>query len=101
MSQFPSKEEVERIKEEYPIGTRIELDREFENDKYSRLKAGDRGYVEHIDSAGQIHMRWDMDSGLALVKGTDSFHKLTAEENEAEQAEQTQAENEDEDEIEL
>ncbi len=103
MSQFPSKEEVERIKEEYPIGTRIELDRELENEKYSKLKAGDRGYVEHIDSAGQIHMRWDIGSGLALVKGVDSFHKLTVAEIEAEQAQagQTQDETEDEDELEL
>ncbi len=101
MNQFPSKEEVERIKEEYPIGARIELDREFENDKYSRLKAGERGNVEFIDDAGHIHMRWDIGSSLALVKGVDSFHKLTKEEIEAEQAEQTQAENEDEDEFEL
>ncbi len=101
MSQFASKEEVERIKEEYPIGTRIELDREFENDKYSRLKAGDRGYVTHIDDAGHIQMRWDIGSSLALVKGVDSFHKLNKEEIETEQAEQTQDENEDEDELEL
>lgn len=41
---------------------------------------GTRGTVNHIDDAGQIHVRWDTGSGLALVPGVDKFRHLTEKE---------------------
>lgn len=41
---------------------------------------GTRGTVNHIDDAGQIHVRWDTGSGLALVPGVDKFRHLTEQE---------------------
>lgn len=71
MNGFPSRAEVERTKAAYPAGTRIELIRM--DDRWSSLKAGDRGTVQTVDDAGTIHMRWDSGSGLGLVPGEDAF----------------------------
>ncbi len=99
--RFPSKEAVERLREQYPVGARVELEKL--DDPFSKLKPGDRGNVKFVDDAGQLHVRWDSGSGLALDFFEDSYRLLTPEELEAEKAqeEQTQAENEDEDELEL
>jgi len=63
--------EVERIKKVYPAGTRLVLI--SMNDSYTKLKHGDAGTVDYIDDAGQIHMKWDNGSTLALIPGEDSF----------------------------
>lgn len=63
---------VKVIKEQYKKGMRIVLD--YMDDPYSKLISGDAGTVEFVDDAGQIHMRWDRGSSLALIPGVDSFH---------------------------
>ena len=40
---FPTREQVEKVRAEYPKGTRVEL--VSMEDPYSRLKPGDRGMV--------------------------------------------------------
>lgn len=47
MNNFPSKEAVERLRREYPAGTRVELI--TMDDPYSKLKPGDRGFVIAVD----------------------------------------------------
>ena len=74
----PSSEVVERLRKDYPEGTRLSLI--SMNDPYSKLVQGDRGTVTHVDDGGTIHMRWDKGSSLGLVYGEDSFRKLTPEE---------------------
>ena len=71
---FPSREQVERIRKQYPKGTRIELTEM--SDPFTTLKAGDRGTVEFVDDAGQIGMAWDSGSQLSLIPGVDRFHKV-------------------------
>ena len=71
---FMSAEQVARIREEYPKGTRIELI--AMNDPYTKLDFGDKGTVQFVDSAGQIQMKWDCGSQLALIPGVDSFRKI-------------------------
>ena len=61
----------------YPPGTRILL--EHMNDKFA-VPDGTRGTVDHVDDAGQIHMRWDTGRTLAIIPQVDSFRKLTKEE---------------------
>lgn len=82
MFGFPSSSEVERIKREYPEGTRISLI--SMQDPHSRLESGDRGTVVAVDDIGTVHMRWDRGGSLGLVYGEDRFRKLTPEELEQE-----------------
>lgn len=63
--------EVKRIKEMYPKGTRIRLN--HMDDPYHPVNSGSLGTVEHVDDAGQIHMKWDDGGGLALIPDEDDF----------------------------
>ena len=74
MFGFPSKEIVERLRAEYPEGTRVEL--VHMNDMYSRLVPGDKGTVRCVDDAGTIFVRWDCGSGLGIAYGEDSCRKI-------------------------
>lgn len=74
MNNFPSKEIVDRLRREYPSGTRVELVRM--DDPYSRLRPGDRGTVEYIDDTGTIFCQWDSGSSLGIVYGADVIRKL-------------------------
>ena len=71
MNQFPSREQVKRIRAAYPAGTRIVLI--DMDDAYTRLRPGDQGTVLGVDDAGQIMMLWDSGSRLSLIPGVDSF----------------------------
>jgi len=53
---------------------RLELD--HMDDPYTKLKPGDQGTVTFIDGIGQIHMKWDNGSCLALYPREDQFHKV-------------------------
>ena len=75
MNEFPSQETVERIRERYPVGSRVELVRM--NDPYIKLKPGDRGTVAMVDSIGTVFVNWDCGSGLGIVCGEDSCRILT------------------------
>ena len=68
--RFPSKETVERIRKEYPVGTRVELVR---MDDPQAPPIGTEGTVNRVDDAGNIMVSWDSGGGLNLVYGVDSF----------------------------
>lgn len=72
MNGFPSREQVKRIREGYPVGTRIEL--RWMDDLYTKLKTGDKGTVRGVDDAGQIMVDWDCGSTLSLIPGVDGFN---------------------------
>ncbi len=78
---FPSKQQIERYRKEYPPGTRIELI--HMDDPYAPVPSGTRGTVQLVDDAGQIHMKWDNGRTLALVPGEDSFRKIDDDPTEA------------------
>lgn len=65
-----NEKEVIRLREQYPMGTKLELDYMNENG----MDSGLQGTVRMIDDAGQIHMNWDNGRSLALVPGEDLFH---------------------------
>lgn len=71
---FPSREQVERLRKQYPKGTRIELTEM--SDPFTILKAGDWGTVEFVDDAGHVGMFWDSGSQLSLIPGVDRFRKV-------------------------
>ena len=66
--RFPSKETVERIRKEYPAGTRVELVR---MDDPQAPPIGTKGTVLGVDDTGSLLMRWDNGSGLNVVYGED------------------------------
>ena len=70
-----SKEALERLRKEYTVGCRVELTKM--NDPYrTDLVPGCKGTVTGVDDAGSIHVRWDIDSSLAVVYGEDACKKL-------------------------
>lgn len=74
-THYPSREEVEQIRLDYPAGCRVELI--SMNDPYSRLVPGDRGTVKSVDDIGTIFVNWDNGSGLGIVHGVDYIKKLS------------------------
>ena len=71
--KFPSREIVERIRREYPAGTRVELVR---MDDAQAPPAGTKGTVQGVDDTGSLLMRWDNGSGLNVVYGEDIVRKV-------------------------
>lgn len=76
MRGFPTQEQVNRIKERYPIGTVIELTADME-DNYNPILKGMQGEVIGIDDIGTLHMKWQNGSGLGVVVGEDSFKVIS------------------------
>ena len=66
---FPSKAQVERVRQTYPQGTRVEL--VSMHDPYTTLKPGDRGTVESVDDIATVHIKWDNGSSLGAAYGAD------------------------------
>lgn len=73
-NEFPDQQVINRLRNIYPTGTRIVLEKM--NDPYTSLKPGDGGKVVHVDDAGGIHIQWDKGSCLAAIYGIDVIRKL-------------------------
>lgn len=71
--KFPSREIVERIRREYPVGTRVELVR---MDDAQAPPVGTKGAVKGVDDTGSLLMSWDNGSGLNVVYGEDIVRKV-------------------------
>lgn len=64
---------VDEIREMYPKDTRLIL-KEMANEP--QMKEGLKGSVDHVDDIGQIHMKWENGSSLALNISEDKFNYL-------------------------
>lgn len=71
---FPNSRVVERLRNEYPAGTRVELIEM--NDPYRPMPQGLKGTVTCVDDTGTIHVNWDNGSSLGIVYGEDRCRKL-------------------------
>lgn len=71
--KFPTKETVDRIRREYPAGTRVEL---VQMDDAQAPAPGTNGTVIGVDDTGSLLMRWDNGSGLNVIYGKDAFRKI-------------------------
>ncbi len=71
--KFPSREIVERIRREYPAGTRVEL---VQMDDVQAPPIGTKGTVKGVDDTGSLLIRWDNGSGLNVVYGEDIVRKV-------------------------
>ena len=70
---FPDRETVERVRRQYPAGTRVELVRM--DDRFAP-PPGTQGTVLGVDDTGSLLMRWDNGSGLNVVYGEDIVRKI-------------------------
>lgn len=73
---FPSKETVERVRSQYPVGTRVELVR---MDDVQAPPIGTKGTVWGVDDTASIMVHWDNGSGLHVVYGEDKCRKISNE----------------------
>ena len=72
MKGFPSREQVERLRQQYPKGTKICCD--YMSDDPRPIPPGTIGEVVGVDDAGQVMTRWSNGSSLSVIPGVDSFH---------------------------
>ena len=70
---FPSKNIVEKVRKEYPVGARVELVR---MDDAQAPPIGTKGTVEGVDDIASLLVRWDNGSGLNVVYGKDIVRKI-------------------------
>ena len=75
MNRIPSREQVERLRQRYPAGTRIVL---HSMDDAQAPRTGTMGTVVYVDDMGQLGVEWDNGSALSLIPGEDSFSKEAA-----------------------
>lgn len=73
MNRFPSKETVERIRKDFPSGSRIEL---LKMDDPQAPPTGSLGTVIAVDDIGSILVKWDCGSSLNVVYGEDLCRKV-------------------------
>ena len=69
-----NRQTLERLRKEYPAGTRVELIRL--DDPYRKIPSGTTGTVEYVDDAGQLHTVWDGHGSLAMIYGVDEWRKI-------------------------
>ena len=73
MMKFPSKETVERVRREYPAGTRVELVR---MDDVQAPPIGTEGMVTGVDDTASLMVRWSNGSHLNVIYGEDEVRKI-------------------------
>ena len=68
-----SKEELERLRQSYPVGTRVEL---LLMDDTQAPPIGTLGTVVGVDDIGTIHVNWDNGCGLGVAYGADACRRV-------------------------
>lgn len=68
-------ERIKQLKEMYPKGTKIKLN--HMNDTYNPVPDGTLGIVDHVDDTGQVHVKWENGSSLAVIVDIDDFEIIS------------------------
>lgn len=71
MMNFPSRQIVLKLREQYPAGSRVVLDK---MDDPQAPPIGTEGTVIGVDDTGSVIVNWDNGSGLNVVYGEDRCH---------------------------
>ena len=66
--RLPRRETVERLRQEYPVGCRVEL---LRMDDPQAPAIGTRGTVRGVDDTGSIMVAWDGGGTLHVLFGVD------------------------------
>jgi len=72
-NRLPSRETVERIRAQYPVGCRVEL---IKMDDIQAPPIGTKGTVTGVDDIGSIMVSWDNGSTLHVIYGDDICRKI-------------------------
>lgn len=72
--RFPSRDIVEKVRAEYPVGTRVEL---VQMDDFQAPPVGTKGTVRGVDDTASIMVNWDNGSHLNVIYGEDTCKKIT------------------------
>lgn len=64
---------IERLKEQFPVGSRVEL---IKMDDKQAPPVGTRGTVKGVDDIGSIMVAWDNGSSLNVIYGEDECRVL-------------------------
>lgn len=72
---FPSERIVQALREQYPVGSRVELTH-MDAPYAGKLHEGCLGTVTGVDDAGTVLIAWDCGSSLGVVYGEDSCRKI-------------------------
>lgn len=70
---FPCRDIVNRVREEYPVGTRVEL---ISMDDFQAPPIGTQGTVMGVDDTASIMVAWDNGSRLHVIYGEDACKKI-------------------------
>lgn len=70
---IPSREIVNRLRSEYPAGTRIKL---ISMDDAQAPPVGTLGTVKSVDDMASIKVHWDNESSLSLIYDVDLYEKV-------------------------
>ena len=68
--KFPSREQIERLRKRYPIGTMVEL---ISMEDAQSPPSGTLGRIHGVDDAGSILVSWQNGSSLSLIPDVDDF----------------------------
>ena len=71
--KFPNRETVERVRREYPAGTRVEL---LRMDDVQAPPIGTEGVVTGVDDTASLMVRWSNGSHLNVIYGEDEVRKI-------------------------
>ena len=70
MTGLPTRAQVERIRKQYPVGTKVRMI--HMTDPYDPIPKGTVGTVAYVDDAGSVHMKWQNGRTLAFIPGEDT-----------------------------
>ena len=65
---------AQRLRREYPKGTKVEL--VSMDDPYTKIPKGTNGTVVNVDDMATIHVSWDTGSSLGVGYGEDKIKKI-------------------------
>ena len=74
---FPNRETVERVRREYPAGTRVEL---VWMDDVQAPPIGTKGTVTGVDDTASVMVAWDNGSSLHVIYGEDAVRRIKEDE---------------------
>ena len=64
---------IKRLREEFPVGCRVEL---LRMDDPQAPPIGTFGTVVGVDDIGTVHVNWDNASGLGIAYGEDHCRRI-------------------------
>ena len=71
--KMPSKEIIDRLREEFPVGCQVEL---LKMDDPQAPPIGTVGTVVGVDAAATIHVNWTTGCGLGIAYGADECRRV-------------------------